>query len=45
MAAGFVVMFATGGLLFWALAAKCYTNIYFQVKAAALALAGLPARP
>src|SRR3954469_21322606 len=36
MFAGFLVMFATGGLLFWALAAKCYGNVYFQIKMVAL---------
>jgi hypothetical protein len=36
MFGGFFVMFATGGLLFWALAAKCYGNIYFRIKIVAL---------
>jgi hypothetical protein len=39
MFGGFLVMFATGGLLFWALAAKCYGNIYFRIKIAALVAA------
>ena len=43
MLGGFLVMFLTGGLLFWALAAKCYGNIYFRIKMAALLLAGLNA--
>lgn len=40
---GFGVMFFTGGLLFWALAARCYGNIYFQIKMAAILSAGLNA--
>jgi hypothetical protein len=43
MVGGFSVMFITGGLLFWALAAKCYGNIYFQIKVAAILLAGVNA--
>ena len=43
MLGGFSVMFATGGLLFWALAAKCYGNVYFRIKVAALLFAGLNA--
>src|SRR5205809_189903 len=43
MFGGFFVMFVTGGLLFWALAAKCYGNIYFQIKVGALLLAGINA--
>lgn len=43
MLSGFSVMFLTGGLLFWALAAKLYGNVYFQIKLIALLLAGLNA--
>jgi hypothetical protein len=38
MAGGFAIMFLTGGLLFWALAARCYGNVYFRIKVAALVL-------
>jgi uncharacterized protein DUF6644 len=41
--AGFFVMFVSGGFLFWALAAKCYGNVYFRIKLVALLLAGLNA--
>jgi hypothetical protein len=43
MAGGFLVMFVSGGLLFWALAAKCYGNPYFQIKLAAITFAGINA--
>jgi hypothetical protein len=43
MLGGFLVMFATGGLLFWALAAKCYGNIYFRIKLTALLFAAVNA--
>jgi hypothetical protein len=43
MLCGFLVMFTTGGLLFWALAAKCYGNVYFRIKLGALLLAGVNA--
>ena len=43
MFGGFFVMFVTGGLLFWALAAKCYGNIYFQIKVGSILLAGINA--
>lgn len=41
MAAGFALMFATGLLMFWALAANLYASPYFRVKVVLLALAGL----
>jgi hypothetical protein len=43
MACGFSVMFLTGGLLFWAIAAKCYGNLHFRIKVAALLLLALNA--
>jgi len=43
MLSGFFVMFTTGGLLFWALAAKCYGNVYFRIKLIALMLAAVNA--
>jgi len=43
MAGGFVTMFLSGGLLFWALAAKCYGNTYFRIKLVAILLAGINA--
>jgi hypothetical protein len=43
MLCGFVVMFATGGLLFWALAGKLYGNVYFRIKVAALLFAAVNA--
>ena len=43
MLCGFLVMFATGGLLFWALAAKLYGNVYFRIKLSALLFAGVNA--
>jgi hypothetical protein len=39
--AGFVVMFASGFLLFWAEAAKSYSNPAFRLKLVLLALVGL----
>ena len=41
MLTGFVLMFTTGGLLFWSYAAKCYGSAYFRAKIALLLLAGL----
>jgi len=41
--AGFVVVFITGGLLFWAEAAKSYSNVWFRFKLLGLLLAGLNA--
>lgn len=38
---GFVVMFITGGLLFWAGAAKLYSNPAFRIKLLLLFLAGI----
>ena len=38
---GFVVMFISGSLLFWAEAAKNYTNPAFRIKLVLLALVGL----
>ena len=32
MLSGFAVMFATGGLLFWAQAGRCYQNAYCHTK-------------
>jgi len=43
MMAGFSVMFASGALLFWAEAAKCYQSPTFRVKMIFLLLAGLNA--
>lgn len=40
---GFVVVFITGGLLFWAEAAKSYGNWWFRFKLLFLLLAGLNA--
>ena len=40
MTAGFILMFITGALLFWARAADSYTNVYFRIKVAGLLLAG-----
>ena len=40
---GFTLMFATGALLFWALAAKCYGNVYFRIKVLAMCAAALNA--
>jgi hypothetical protein len=43
MWSGFAVMFATGALLFWSEAAKCYTSPTFRWKIVFLFLAGLNA--
>ncbi len=43
MNAGFVLMFITGALLFWARAADSYSNVYFRIKLLGLALAGVNA--
>src|SRR5262245_22619703 len=43
MAGGFSVMFLTGGLLFWSIAAQCYGNVYFRIKVTALLLVALTA--
>ena len=40
MTGGFVLMFITGGLLFWARAADSYSNVYFRIKLVGLLLAG-----
>jgi hypothetical protein len=40
---GFVLMFVTGGLLFWAEAAKAYASIHFWIKIGLLVLAGVNA--
>jgi len=42
-ASGFVVMFVTGGLLLSGFATAAYGNVYFRVKMAAIALAGVNA--
>lgn len=41
MAGGFALMMATGMLLFWAHAFKCYESVYFRIKLLLLLLAGL----
>ena len=38
---GFVVMVATGALLFYAIPVKTYLNIFFRIKVAFLVLAGV----
>jgi len=38
--AGFVLMFITGGLLFWAEAATAYNSVHFWIKMALILLAG-----
>jgi hypothetical protein len=43
MIAGFVVMVASGVLLFYAIPVRSYQSIFFRTKAVALALAGLNA--
>jgi hypothetical protein len=43
MLTGFALMFASGGLLFWAEAAKCYRSGAFRVKMIFLVLAGVNA--
>jgi hypothetical protein len=40
---GFVIMFVTGILIFWANAERCYTSIFFRIKILALVLAGVNA--
>jgi len=40
---GFVLMFVTGGLLFWAEAARAYASVHFWIKVVLLVLAGLNA--
>jgi hypothetical protein len=40
---GFVIMFLTGGLLFWSQAVKAYGSIFFRIKLALLLLAGINA--
>lgn len=40
---GFVVMFVSGAMLFAGFATSAYTNTYFRIKIAALALAGINA--
>jgi len=40
---GFVLMFLSGSLLFWANALKAYTSLYFRLKFLFLFLAGLNA--
>src|SRR5215471_5912598 len=39
--AGFVIMMITGGLLFWAQAAKAYVSIFGRIKFFALILAAI----
>jgi hypothetical protein len=41
--AGFVLMFITGGLLFWAEAATAYNSVHFWIKMALILLAGVNA--
>ena len=41
--AGFAAMFASGALLFWSEAEKCYRSPTFRIKLIFLALAGLNA--
>jgi hypothetical protein len=43
MVAGFVVMFITGALLFFAIPVRSYQNIFFRLKVIALVLAGVNA--
>jgi hypothetical protein len=40
---GFAVVFATGGLLFWAEAVRAYDSVHFWIKIGLLVLAGLNA--
>jgi len=40
---GFLIMFATGALLFWCQAVKAYGSIYFKLKILGLLLAGINA--
>jgi ABC-type multidrug transport system fused ATPase/permease subunit len=41
--AGFVLMFVTGGLLFWAEAARAYASVHFWIKVVLLVAAGVNA--
>ena len=41
--AGIVVMFVTGGLLFWCQALKAYDSVFFRIKLLLLVLAGVNA--
>jgi hypothetical protein len=41
--AGFALMFLTGGILFTGFAVSAYGNLYFRLKLAAIAVAGLNA--
>jgi hypothetical protein len=41
--AGFIVMFLTGGLLFWSQALKAYDSVFFRIKLLLLLLAGVNA--
>jgi len=41
MLAGFGIMFATGAMLFWGLALRCYGSPFFWAKMIMLVLAGL----
>jgi hypothetical protein len=41
--AGLVVMFVTGGLLFWCQALKAYNSVFFRIKLVLLLLAGVNA--
>jgi hypothetical protein len=41
MFAGFGLMFATGGALFWSLPLRCYGSVYFWTKMVLLVLAGI----
>ena len=43
MVAGFIVMFVTGILLFYAIPVRSYQNVFFRLKLIALVLAGLNA--
>jgi len=43
MAAGFVVMIATGSLLFYAIPVRSFHNVFFRVKMIMLVLAGVNA--
>jgi hypothetical protein len=43
MIVGFVIMLATGLLLFWAHAVQCYNNVFFRFKLAAMFMAGVNA--
>ncbi|HEX4997967.1 MAG TPA: DUF6644 family protein [Terriglobia bacterium] len=43
MLAGFIAMFLTGAIMFWAHAALCYLNPSFRVKTVGLVLAGFNA--